>query len=324
MELLAHSGRASRGLGPQSYSEHVLAVRGKALGNMEAALCYRAIPEPALKTMAEWAATFHDLGKVDPNNQHILRTSERGRLNPNHVDAGVAHLRSVGQVEAAIAVYGHHLGLCDLPAEMAKDEQNRQDPALAGLRDYQCKLDTDSSLPELLAQHSQSVKDEPPNSPRFRRLLTGLERRLLLSCLVDADHGNTARFYGGEPDRAPAEPRWEERLAALDRYVSHLAAAGGARATLRSKLYQACRAASAEPLIQACDGPVGSGKTTAVMAFLLSAAKALELRHIFVVLPYTNIIRQSVEVYRQALVLPGEYPEKVVAAHHHQADHVNH
>jgi CRISPR-associated endonuclease/helicase Cas3 len=56
------------------------------------------------------------------------------------------------------------------------------------------------------------------------------------------------------------------------------------------------------------------------MAYLLQAAIALGLRHIFVVLPYTNIVQQSVDVYRKALVLPGEDPEKVVAAHHHQAE----
>ena len=56
------------------------------------------------------------------------------------------------------------------------------------------------------------------------------------------------------------------------------------------------------------------------MGYLLQAAKALRLRHIFVVLPYTNIVKQSVDTYREALVLPGENPEKVVAAHHHQAE----
>ena len=53
---------------------------------------------------------------------------------------------------------------------------------------------------------------------------------------------------------------------------------------------------------------------------LAQAAIALRLRHIFVVLPYTNIVQQSVDVYRKALVLPGENPEKIVAAHHHQAE----
>jgi CRISPR-associated endonuclease/helicase Cas3 len=45
------------------------------------------------------------------------------------------------------------------------------------------------------------------------------------------------------------------------------------------------------------------------------------LRHVFVVLPYTNIINQSVGVYRKALSMDGEDPERVVAAHHHQADY---
>ena len=52
----------------------------------------------------------------------------------------------------------------------------------------------------------------------------------------------------------------------------------------------------------------------------MRAADAKQLRHIFVVLPYTNIITQAVEVYREALVLDGERPEDVVAEHHHQAD----
>jgi CRISPR-associated endonuclease/helicase Cas3 len=85
-------------------------------------------------------------------------------------------------------------------------------------------------------------------------------------------------------------------------------------------MYDACRAAKIESSLRACDAPVGSGKTTAVMAYLLQVAQQRGLRHIFVVLPYTNIIKQSVEVYREALVLPGERPEDVVAEHHHQAD----
>ncbi len=56
------------------------------------------------------------------------------------------------------------------------------------------------------------------------------------------------------------------------------------------------------------------------MAHLLSQAKKRHLRRIIVVLPFTNIIRQSVETYRKALVLPGENPEMVVAELHHRAD----
>ncbi|MEW6160426.1 MAG: DEAD/DEAH box helicase, partial [Verrucomicrobiota bacterium] len=68
------------------------------------------------------------------------------------------------------------------------------------------------------------------------------------------------------------------------------------------------------------DSPVGTGKTTAVMAHLLRVAAERKLRRVFVVLPFTNIIDQSVDVYRRALALPGEDPEAVVAAHHHRVE----
>jgi CRISPR-associated endonuclease/helicase Cas3 len=40
-----------------------------------------------------------------------------------------------------------------------------------------------------------------------------------------------------------------------------------------------------------------------------------------VVLPFTNIIDQAVDVYRKSLVLPGEDAEKIVAAVHHKAEY---
>jgi len=321
MTPLAHSGRAGRGLGPQSYSAHVLAVRELARAHASAALEYREAPDPTFEAAAEWAGAFHDLGKLEAANQLILRTKENGGLAVNHVDAGVAHLAARRQAEAAIAVYGHHIGLCDLPGEKAKDQRGGQNRAEAACRDPAIKLMTDANLPDLIHQHHQAVPGGDPMVPTLlTRGFTGIERRLLLSCLVDADHTDTARHYGDQPDLHPGAGRWEERLTALDRYVSNLGGDTGKRSALRSEIYHACRAASTDQLIWACDSPVGSGKTTAIMAYLLQAATALGLRHIFIVLPYTNIVQQSVDVYRKALVLPGESPEKIVAAHHHQAE----
>ena len=319
MELLAHSGRAARGLGPQAYADHVLAVKDFAGCRVRSALYYRTSPDPALETSVGFASEFHDLGKLESENQVVLRTKERGGLPINHVDAGVAHLSGSRQIEAAIAVYSHHIGLCDIPAECAKDALARQDSASAACRDYRIKQLTDSRLPSLLSRHREVVPGSPPSAGPTRQY-AGFLRRLLLSCLVDADHTDTARHYGDQPDLSPAEGRWALRLAALDRYVGKLGGDSGPRAALRSRIYAACRDANSDDLIWACDSPVGSGKTTAIMAYMLQAANALGLRHIFVVLPYTNIVQQSVDVYRKALVLPGEDPEKIVAAHHHLAE----
>ena len=81
-----------------------------------------------------------------------------------------------------------------------------------------------------------------------------------------------------------------------------------------------CEKASLDYPMEYCDSPVGTGKTTAVMIHMLKKADQYHFRHIFVVLPYTNIISQTVRILREALVLPGENPEAVVAENHHQAD----
>ena len=136
-------------------------------------------------------------------------------------------------------------------------------------------------------------------------------------------HGTTSRHYG-ESALAPAVPlKAQERLGAMDAYVVELGRKESAapRTQLRQAIYQACREADTRPSLYACDAPVGSGKTTAIMAHLLRAACEKSLRRIFVVLPYTNIITQAVEVYREALVLDGEDPEEIVAEHHHKADY---
>jgi CRISPR/Cas system-associated endonuclease/helicase Cas3 len=85
-------------------------------------------------------------------------------------------------------------------------------------------------------------------------------------------------------------------------------------------MYMSCRNAIVDANICSCDSPVGTGKTTAVMAHLLTKADAKKFRRIFVVLPFTNIIEQSVAIYREALTLPGEDAKEVVAELHHRAD----
>ena len=182
----------------------------------------------------------------------------------------------------------------------------------------------DKQLENYVALHSTAGCPTPGWIESGALHKCGFTRRVALSCLVDADHSDTARHYGNEVRYDPPELRWQERLAALDQYVARLPEGSTERERhrnyLRRQMYDACRAAKIESPIRSCDAPVGSGKTTAVMAYLLQVAQQRELRHIFVVLPYTNIIKQSVEVYREALVLPGERPEDVVAEHHHQAD----
>ena len=72
----------------------------------------------------------------------------------------------------------------------------------------------------------------------------------------------------------------------------------------------------------ACEGPVGIGKTTAVVAWCIRRAITSGARRIFVVAPYTTILSQTAAMLRSALLLPDEQgrDNEIVAEHHHRAD----
>lgn len=321
MTYLAHSARPDRGIPEQEYREHVIETRRRAQDN--AALAGRYAPKYAglLEAVAALAGEFHDMGKLDDDNQAVLsgRVSAK-KLPVQHVDAGVAHLLGKGtqwHQYAAFVSYSHHIGLQSVAKEMNKGDQFLRDEKTVAL--------TKERLPQYLERHCQGIAELDVASEDSAVLpKSQLFLRMALSCMVDADHGDTARHYGEAPQVNPCLLRPEERAVALERYVSGLGRNGNdERAVARQAVYETCRDADTRPSLYACDSPVGTGKTTAVMAHLLKAAHDKGLRRIFVVLPYTNIISQAVEVYRKALVLDDENPEEVVVAHHHRAEFAN-
>jgi CRISPR-associated endonuclease/helicase Cas3 len=331
-EPLAHS--AHDGAPEQTYRAHVGEVirLGMEFGR-EAAGFSPKWREPFLAAL-EMALNYHDLGKLDEIFQDDLRRNRR-QTRLNHVDAGVAHLLKGKHGEAVIAAYAHHIGLPSRPEERAKNANGiagmfrdlEKDAGSTGLKTHER---SDSKLADYLVEHARIF------TPVVRPAAVGfssLVRRLLLSCLVDADHSDTARHYGNERPVEPPKIRTAERLAALDRYVAGLAAKANPesererlRLELRQEVYRACRERAVKPgeHLLSCGSSVGTGKTTAVMAHLLRVAAERQLRRVFVVLPFTNIIDQSVDVYRRGLRLPNETEpdmEAVVAAHHHRVEY---
>ncbi len=323
--LLAHSPR--RGISAQSYLEHVLKVRNEALRNALNAAAFYTGDRDAFVGWIEAAALYHDLGKLDAANQAVLQENSRKPLPIAHDDAGVAELDKLGRLEAAVLSFGHHAGLFSQSEELAKQgrpfrQLKRTTPDGEKVADYvDRKMGVYESL-HLAAGCQKLTRVEPSRQLH----ICGFTRRIALSCLVDGDYGDTARHYGNEVETPKVEYRWRDRFTALQHYVDGLPEGKRerekARNRLRKRMFEVCRDAPHDPPIRTCDAPVGSGKTTAVMAHLLrvAAERKPQLRHIIVVLPYTNIITQSVEVYRKALVLDGERPEDVVAEHHHRAD----
>ncbi len=323
---LAHSAR--HGATEQTYRDHVANVRRFASKFGREAGAYSEKWRESFNAALEAAAAYHDLGKLDEIFQDILRRNRPNRESFNHVDAGTAHLLRLKQGEAALCSYAHHIGLQSMPREKARAEGRlflRDESELTGFGQRSWER-TNDLLETYLRQH-HAIFPPPPLGRSV--LFTGLVRRLALSCLVDADHSDTAQHYREESELDGPPLRPAERLQALDCYIQSLAPGNPSeteresiRLQLRKEIYSTCRNRALQPAerIVACDSPVGTGKTTAVMAHLLQVAIQRNLRRVFVVLPFTNIIDQSVEIYRRALVLPGEDAEAVVAAHHHRVE----
>lgn len=327
MTWLAHSAKRERPA--QTYQSHV----GGVLNEAKVAAADAALGLPQADVFIEavaLAAEFHDLGKLDDDNQRVLAAPTGNPLPHDHVDAGVKHLfalRTHAASYAGMLAYSHHRGLPDVPAQDARPrpEQWRGNESSSRFPVAEIISRTATNLSEYLERHHEVLQTAPPSLSGSKFKPNPMDLRMALSCLADADHGDTARHYGDPFAKAPLL-KAVERLSALNTYVAGLAGAEWAseqekeRAQTRQALYAACLSADTGPAIYACDCPVGSGKTTAIMAHLLRAATDKGLRRVFVVLPFTNIIDQSVRVYRDSLVLDGEPDTQVVAAHHHKSD----
>lgn len=332
--LLAHSPPAP-GREGDPYSRHVEAVRNGALERAAAALKYAPNIPPSWLAAIEDAAVFHDLGKLDSQNQAALRRGRTGKLVWDHIDAGVAHLskKEIQDWTAAWLVRAHHApGLPCCAAHFDPDglghrlrgrrRDDDQDPRAEQRHQEQIKR-TDEMLPKYMDHHVSSCGEYKAHRQRPEH---GLRLRLALSCLVDADHADTA---WAESRRLPppiSEPRWAERLDQLCRYVRELSPGDTPetqqRNARRAAFFEACLQSDERASMVACEGPVGIGKTTAVTAYLLRQCLAASpsLRRIIIVAPYTNILTQTAERLRAALVLPGEVADQVIVEHHHRAD----
>ena len=319
---VAHSPKVSLGIAAQAYKDHVSGVVAGACRKATEASGATRFSQLVFESV-RLAAEFHDLGKLDPLNQAVLATEGRGKLPLNHVDAGVAEMlrrsRSRPAMIAALLIYSHHRGLPDRSELIRNDLRDITAHEKFGTTKHR----TDEWLDRYLQIHQHEVDCVAISETTECRTPASMQImfRLALSCLVDADHFDTSENYCQSHQSTTIALSASERLEQLDRYVAGLGASDeDQRNQLRSRVYKSCRESVTTRGIVSCDSPVGSGKTTAVMAHLLRTAAENGMRRIFVVLPYTNIITQSVDVYRRCLVLPQENAERVVAAHHHRAE----
>jgi CRISPR-associated endonuclease/helicase Cas3 len=255
--------------------------------------------------LAYYAGLWHDMGKFHPQFQAYLQACAQGkRAQPHpHARYGAAYAARHCPL-LAFPIMGHHAGmpdLSDLKARLTQvaDMPQAEQPALGAMP---ALAPPQVSLPHWLQQ----------NDALQAELLT----RMLFSCLVDADFLDTEAHF--DPQRAAQRPQGYDLRTLWDLFERNqnalLASAPPTpvNAVRRTVYEDALRAAQGEPGLYALTAPTGAGKTRALLAFALRHALTHDLERIIVALPYTSIIDQTADVYREIL---GE----VVVLEHHSA-----
>ena len=183
--FLAHSAGSMPPVPPQTYLKHVSEVAKRIKENVDHLLCnYKGDADFLLKTVLA-AAIFHDLGKLDDENQKVLSQGGGKCLPINHVDAGTAVLLDNDLVESALIAYSHHIGLQSIPEEQAKAQLFLRDPELIA-RTAQYK-------DEYLSRHKQSGADKFDIDLFRSSDWNGISRRVALSRSEERRVGKESR-----------------------------------------------------------------------------------------------------------------------------------
>jgi CRISPR-associated endonuclease/helicase Cas3 len=317
-----------REIGPGSFETHDLAGHLRGVARL-------ARDFAALFGSSEWAGLaglWHDLGKYRPRFQSYI-TKASGYDPDAHIEGkpGKAPHSTAGAVLAcdrfkeagrvlAYLIAGHHAGLSDWNSEESS---------------LQFRLEGEQARREL----DEAVAARPPADilaagdgfrPDLRRV-PGLKEgfalwiRMLFSCLVDADFLDTEAFMdAGKAGRRGGYPDIPALLEYFDRHMAAMAARLAERGPLspvnrlRADILRQCRAkAAATPGLFSLTVPTGGGKTLSSLAFALEHARRHGRRRVIYVIPYTSIIEQTADVFRE--IFRDIEPDPVIE-HHSNAE----
>lgn len=250
----------------------------------------------------ELTGLWHDLGKYSEEFQTYIRAVNNPDAHINqrggdHSTAGALHalrqLGSFGQI-CTYPIAGHHAGLPDWqeggPASLALRLQaiERLEKALV------------SGIPDDILNRSL---------PKARPKAAGTELsrsfwlRMLFSCVVDADFLDTEAFFNPEKTQQRGDyPSMDVLFSKFNEFMAQKAAQVTDTPVNRIRadiLHQCITKAQSPSGLFTLTVPTGGGKTLSSMAFALHHAVKYGKRRIIHVIPYTSIIEQTADQFRQ-------------------------
>ena len=277
---LAHIADSGR---QQTVLEH---LEGTAGGCASRAAAFGAERQGRLTGLA------HDIGKYADSFQYRLL----GGPKVDHATAGAFECFKQRQPYAAFAVAGHHSGLPDGGSQTDDPDSSsffgRMNRAIQG------------RIPECSAWRSELTLPAASLPNGLEPQMEGMFfTRMIFSCLVDADYTDTAEFMSESKQAATESVSMEELWNCLQRYISRWFPPKGKLNTQRCEILERCihEGAHRTPGLYTLTVPTGGGKTVASLSFALAQAKAQGLRRVIYVIPYTSIIEQTAQKFREIL-----------------------
>lgn len=235
---------------------------------------------------------LHDIGKYSDSFQKRLH----GGKITDHATAGAKELYQKNNYVGAYCISGHHSGLLDGgSAADTGGEATLKGRMQKELDDYQ-EFRNEVTIPAFKT---------PPLKPLGRGGFSlSFFIRMLFSCLVDADYLDTEAFM---TDGCAGRGKFDSIETLFERLYLHVESwlKNEEFSTVngrRTEILKAClEKGKEEQGIFRLTVPTGGGKTVSSLAFALQHARKHQLDRVIYVIPYTSIIEQNAQVFKEIL-----------------------
>lgn len=247
---------------------------------------------------ADWGyccGMLHDIGKYSAEFQKKIKENLDIRVDHSTAGAKVCENLDGCYWLLTYCIAGHHAGLPDLGREgLPSSLLGRLKKRLCDYSAYEKEIE----IPQIT---TPPIAMNPEKDPNFA---LSVFIRMLYSCLVDADFLDTERFMSNGMIQRDSGECMEVLLDKLkDRISKWLVNRDDTTVNgRRSEILRNCLEQGKAPkgLFQ-LTVPTGGGKTVASLAFALQHAVEHHMDRVIYVIPYTSIIEQNAQVFREIL-----------------------
>jgi len=259
------------------------------------------------------AGLLHDAGKYSIEFQKRLRGS---KVPVDHSTAGAKEAFEKYGLPGLILAYvvaGHHTGMPDWidPGSSSSLSERIENADLPDYKEFHKEISLTDKLPPLPIKIHGRDREEIRKSTGFS---LSFFTRMLYSCLVDADYRDTERFIDPQKSKnRDLKINLSQLLQNLDTYMEAKCSKSseGYINRKRNEIRIACIEKSSLPKgMFSLKVPTGGGKTLSSLEFAIRHAICHNMDRVIYAIPYTSIIEQNAQVFREAL------GEEFVLEHH--------